>query len=1799
MRKAFLSLVLILAMVFSMGAAVLAEDSNIYTVSVATSDLSLAATDSEGDAVTLKDGGVVDGYHQYTFSGVPGIYTFSAEDTKGSWGTITMNMDAETSDIVLRATTYAVSTKVDGNYLSDDQYHIEVFCPDGITVTPGIVDVADTGQSKNRYLFYTNGNATVYAAAVFPESSELGLQYSQMSRAMSAGTSVNSLTFSMPQAITGTFTVPHGADFRIEAQVVNYKYMELTSFTKEEGETVDTYVYQLPKSNANLTYRCSMEGKITRAGYLTTTKDFEKEIQFSDEAVNVRPGYSAEGGSGYAYIEDSMLLNISDSNYMAMDKGETFQIRPYRTWQIVNNVSSNIQIEPDFHFRVVEGSSVTVDANGKMEAVENGISVVEVTYDAIDVDGCSLYSGIYGAVDPDRKGIFVVNVGGTEHAFETGIELTEFDTVYHTKGMDGSYTFTPPTGAVVEVNGAAVALGEDGTASLTLKDGSNIVKVTLNGEVQYHVIKCKEVNYQIKNTTNPDSDVVKQGDTIEISFDGLSMPVPKMGGVYNPGYLGTACVLYEMADGGSLSSKGVQYNLISSNTITATMWKSGTCVLENGCISLTSMGDPFGAHRTITGSGRGSNFNALERPGQFSILPDITIEVEPDSEVVMPEGFADLSKIVAYHGTSTFVCSFNKTLTATSSKPIADNTVVSFTTAKWKETYEMVTTATSAQPQVSISARYSHGDGDDGGTVKLLSGIKTSLGTGVISKDKLNYIDYVVTPSDASLGDAKTYSMLVYNSDIVKNPGLQDISLTAEEGVTLEEGYGVLTSKDGKGFLLSQRDYTVKIPSDADKITLNWSAINEDTKVKINGSESEGTSSEVMLNYGENKLTLETSAEDGSEIITYTVTVVRDAKDGAPLSDLRAYNAYSFSASTALLQYSTDDYGEDIPHFAADTREYNLADQVDGSSFYLRAKFDASYQTTVSVNGGNAINLTNDSYKSLSLSTGKNQVVITVTPPENSDYGVGTYILNINYLPCFTSMPLTVDGVSLDLEPDFNKSVTQYNAVILSDTDTISINRAYTKSSNTVTVNGQPYEGGFLSCDIDVSKIDQIEVAVSGGSDENALTTTYTIHLSKVDASVLTMNVSPKDAVVKVFDPNGNEVEVGEDGKYIGMFTVADYTYSVMKEGYIPAKGVVPRESAPTVSVDLEKATPIDVTFSAQNQNRYLMPRQTVKPVAGLAELYGYSYGDQVKPADVTTLDALVAAHIAYYGEEFTAKTAENFLDVDSNSGLIRKMFEKESSSLSFAVNGRCPNDGVQVGNGYTAYSVHEAVIEEGDVVEFFFYQDSYWSDQYVWFEQNGEKVESITIPQGESVTLSLRGYPYGYYCYATEEYIDMMTDDIANAQITKVNQNNGRLISINGAVTGNEGDNRGKVTLTFDQAGTYVISAKGTDSYNYIISPWCVVTVTEQGSQVVINLIQELSDEITMDQKADVEAARAAYEDLSDEQKAFIPDDILKKLEQAEDAIASLENASAQAVTEMIRALPASYRITLDDEEAVQSVRAAYEALSDSEKSKVANIARLEEIEGALSNLKIEAVSDAINALPSEITIQDKDRIVQARAAYDSLSEEEKQQISEETLAKLVKAEDTLKALEHQMPFTDVLSGQWFYEDVLYVYEKNIMNGISDTMFGPDESMTRGQFVAVLGRTADVTDSSQKAPATTKFDDVNANEYYAAHVAWAVEKGIINGISEREFAPDDEVTREQIAAMMTRYANAMEISLPAADETVFADDAEIADYAKEAVYRMKSAGILQGEGNNIFHPRGNASRGAAAKMIHLLLEMK
>ncbi|MDO4542432.1 MAG: S-layer homology domain-containing protein, partial [Bacillota bacterium] len=180
----------------------------------------------------------------------------------------------------------------------------------------------------------------------------------------------------------------------------------------------------------------------------------------------------------------------------------------------------------------------------------------------------------------------------------------------------------------------------------------------------------------------------------------------------------------------------------------------------------------------------------------------------------------------------------------------------------------------------------------------------------------------------------------------------------------------------------------------------------------------------------------------------------------------------------------------------------------------------------------------------------------------------------------------------------------------------------------------------------------------------------------------------------------------------------------------------------------------------------------------------------------------------------------------------------------------------------------------------------------------------------------------------------------------------------------------------------------------------------------------------------------------------------------------------------------------------------------------------------------------------------------------------------------------------------TDVKEADWFYDDVAFVLAKGIMKGTSDKEFAPKASVTRGQFVTILGRWAGVEDSHSSAPAQTKFSDVEADKYYASHVAWAVENNVTNGTSATTFSPNENITRQDMATMIARYAESVNIALPAGSGDLFADDSEIRDYAKKAVYSMKAAGIINGKGDNKFVPEDNALRAEAAKIIHKLMEL-
>ncbi len=183
--------------------------------------------------------------------------------------------------------------------------------------------------------------------------------------------------------------------------------------------------------------------------------------------------------------------------------------------------------------------------------------------------------------------------------------------------------------------------------------------------------------------------------------------------------------------------------------------------------------------------------------------------------------------------------------------------------------------------------------------------------------------------------------------------------------------------------------------------------------------------------------------------------------------------------------------------------------------------------------------------------------------------------------------------------------------------------------------------------------------------------------------------------------------------------------------------------------------------------------------------------------------------------------------------------------------------------------------------------------------------------------------------------------------------------------------------------------------------------------------------------------------------------------------------------------------------------------------------------------------------------------------------------------LADLVQSE---VSTEQTNPFTDVKEGDWFYDAVQYARINGLFNGTTETTFDPNGTMTRGMFVTVLGRMAGVDKDAYLGD--TEFSDVSASAYYAPYVEWASKYGITSGTGDGKFSPDAMITRQQMAVFFVRYFDAFDVEYDTGTQidTVPTDCDKIADYAKEAVLKLWSNGLLNGDGVN-FNPDSNATR--------------
>lgn len=197
--------------------------------------------------------------------------------------------------------------------------------------------------------------------------------------------------------------------------------------------------------------------------------------------------------------------------------------------------------------------------------------------------------------------------------------------------------------------------------------------------------------------------------------------------------------------------------------------------------------------------------------------------------------------------------------------------------------------------------------------------------------------------------------------------------------------------------------------------------------------------------------------------------------------------------------------------------------------------------------------------------------------------------------------------------------------------------------------------------------------------------------------------------------------------------------------------------------------------------------------------------------------------------------------------------------------------------------------------------------------------------------------------------------------------------------------------------------------------------------------------------------------------------------------------------------------------------------------------------------------------------------------------------EVKEEEKTDTVTKEENTNIDNNKVAFSDI-ENHWAYDNILSAVNMGLFTGVSDTEFAPNNTATRAMFVTVLGRLAGVGTSKT---GDNKFTDVKNNDYFYPYVMWAVENGVVSGLSHSKFGSSSNITREQMAVMLYNFAKNQNIELSKIySGSNFKDTDKISSWAVESVNALAKAGILNGRDNGNFDPKGTATRAEIATMF-------
>ena len=712
--------------------------------------------------------------------------------------------------------------------------------------------------------------------------------------------------------------------------------------------------------------------------------------------------------------------------------------------------------------------------------------------------------------------------------------------------------------------------------------------------------------------------------------------------------------------------------------------------------------------------------------------------------------------------------------------------------------------------------------------------------------------------------------------------------------------------------------------------------------------------------------------------------------------------------------------------------------------------------------------------------------------------------------------------------------------------------------------------GEVKSDDAGVTSVKVAGVSAAAGTAENSFSVTLP---AGTEVTADSFEITLSDSKATLTGP-----AKGEDGVWTFTVTAEDgtaVTYSV--------------------TVTVKEAKTIHATISMQAENMFIMVPTRVEVSSDLAERYGYA--DDVTDG-VSALDVLVKYHELTFGEDFTKDSKSDYLVV--SNGTITTVNGEKTSAFSFAVDGEYPcdrNGEYNTQYGYTGYTISQAPIAEDSTVEFFFYQDtSMYMDYYTWFtDADGNRLNTLTVQAGTDFTLGMDGYMYAYGGSLKPE--DRETHGAAldpeDLQICTVGED-GTLTPVEGKTIGEDG----QVTLSFAAAGSYVLSAIG-DEYTDIVSPWLPVTVTAAPKSndagvrsVTVADIEAAAGEnntytVTVPYGTDVTADSFVIvtSDSGATVGALTHDgNVWSFTVTAEDGVTSRTYTVTVSFTEAPKSNDAGVRsITVAGVKAKTSVNNEYTVtvpygtnITASSFVIITNHARA--TVGALTHIKnvwyfTVTAEDGVTTASYTVTVTTAALPTPIKPAVDNTKP----------------ASDS----KPKLPFTDVSTSDWFYSDVMFVYENGLFSGTDSRSFSPNASMTRAMLVTVLYR----LEGEPAGTGSSSFSDVRSGSYYEKAVAWAAANGIVTGTGGTSFSPDAKVTREQLAAILYRYAQYKKLDTDAgAKLDSFSDAGNVSGYASEALSWAVSEGLINGASGRLM-PKGDATRAQVAAILHRFVE--